>query len=112
LLLASDRPSNLWSRVIVIIAALFLCSNKLFLKTRPQGSPIVDAARTVHIAIAERSFEKAKPSALRENGKFDHYPFANKSGYTDYSVEKVKTGITACKVALLVSSFVLISNDA
>ncbi|KAL3489913.1 POT family-domain-containing protein [Aspergillus germanicus] len=87
--------------VIVIVAALFLCSNKLFLKTRPQGSPIVDAARTVHIAIAERSFEKAKPSALRENGKIDHYPFANKSGYTDYGVEKVKTGITACKLFLL-----------
>ncbi|KAL3443013.1 POT family-domain-containing protein [Aspergillus insuetus] len=87
--------------VIVIVAGLFLCSNKLFLKTRPQGSPIVDAARTVHIAIAERSFQKAKPSALRENGKIDHYPFANKSGYTDYSVEKVKTGITACKLFLL-----------
>ncbi|KAL3496084.1 POT family-domain-containing protein [Aspergillus germanicus] len=87
--------------VIVIVAALFLCSNKLFLKTRPQGSPIVDAARTVHIAIAERSFEKAKPSSLREGGKIDHYPFANKSGYTDYSVEKVKTGITACKLFLL-----------
>ncbi|KAL2809157.1 POT family-domain-containing protein [Aspergillus granulosus] len=87
--------------VIVIVTALFLCSNKLFLKTRPQGSPIVDAARTVHIAIAERSFEKAKPSALRENGKLEQYAFANKSGYTDYSVEKVRTGITACKLFLL-----------
>jgi hypothetical protein len=98
--------------VIVIVAGLFLCSNKLFLKTRPQGSPIVDAARTVHIAIAERSFEKAKPSALHENGRIDHYPFANKSGYTDYSVEKVKTGITACKVSLIISSSLSISNDA
>ncbi|KAL2850282.1 POT family-domain-containing protein [Aspergillus pseudoustus] len=87
--------------VIVIVTALFLCSNKLFRKTQPQGSPIVDAARTVHIAIAERSFQKAKPSALRENGKIDRYPFANKSDYTDYSVEKVRTGITACKLFLL-----------
>ncbi|KAL3458162.1 POT family-domain-containing protein [Aspergillus heterothallicus] len=87
--------------VIVIVTALFLCSNKLFRKTQPQGSPIVDAARTVHIAIAERSFEKAKPSVLRQNGKLDRYPFANKSDYTDYSVEKVRTGMTACKLFLL-----------
>ncbi|KAL3474079.1 POT family-domain-containing protein [Aspergillus californicus] len=87
--------------VIVIAAALFLGSNKLFIKTRPQGSPILDAARTVHIAIAERSFEKAKPTVLRENGKIGEYAFANKADYTDHSVEKVKTGITACKIFLL-----------
>ncbi|KAL4894259.1 POT family-domain-containing protein [Aspergillus ambiguus] len=87
--------------VIVIVAVLFLGSNKLFLKTNPQGSPIVDAARTVHIAIAERSFENAKPSLLREHGMLEAYPFATKAEYTDYSVEKVRTGITACKLFLL-----------
>ncbi|KAL4883585.1 POT family-domain-containing protein [Aspergillus karnatakaensis] len=87
--------------VIVIVAALFLCSNKLFLKTSPQGSPIVDAARTVHIALAERSFEKAKPSALREQGRLERYAFANRADYTDYSVDKVRSGVTACKLFLL-----------
>lgn len=58
----------------------------------------MDAARTVRIALAEKSFENAKPSLLREHGKLDRYPFANRAEYTDYTVEKVKTGITACKV--------------
>ncbi|GAB1211157.1 hypothetical protein ATERTT37_000269 [Aspergillus terreus] len=84
--------------VIVIVGVLFVGSSKLFLKIRPQGSPIVDAARTVRIALAEKSFENAKPSHLREHGKLDRYPFANRAEYTDYTVEKVKTGITACKV--------------
>ncbi|KAL5365330.1 POT family-domain-containing protein [Aspergillus floccosus] len=88
-------------RVIVLVGVLFVGSSKLFLKTRPQGSPIVDAARTVHIAIAEKSFENAKPSLLQEHGNLDRYPFANRAEYTDYSVEKVKTGITACKLFLL-----------
>ncbi|KAG2421727.1 hypothetical protein HFD88_005703 [Aspergillus terreus] len=87
--------------VIVIVGVLFVGSSKLFLKSRPQGSPIVDAARTVHIALAEKSFENAKPTLLREHGKLDRYPFANCAEYTDYSVEKVKTGITACKLFLL-----------
>lgn len=82
----------------MLVGVLFVGSSKLFLKTRPQGSPIVDAARTVHIAIAEKSFEDAKPRLLQEHGKLDRYPFANRAAYTDYSVEKVKTGITACKV--------------
>ncbi|KAL5338359.1 POT family-domain-containing protein [Aspergillus crustosus] len=76
-------------------------SNKLFLKTQPQGSPILDAARTVHIAITERSFEKAKPSVLREQGRLDRYAFATRPDYTDYSVDKVRSGITACKLFLL-----------
>ncbi|KAL4961173.1 FAD-binding oxidoreductase [Aspergillus stella-maris] len=87
--------------VIVIVAVLFILSNKLFRKTQPQGSPIVDAARTVHIAILERGFEKAKPSSLQERAKLDNYAFASRPDYTDYSVEKVKTGVTACKLFLL-----------
>ncbi|KAL4903097.1 hypothetical protein BDW74DRAFT_169050 [Aspergillus multicolor] len=87
--------------VIIISAAVFLCSSKLFRKTRPQGSPIVDVARTVHIAILERSFEKAKPSTLREKGRLDCYAFANHPDYTDYGVEKVRSGVTACKLFLL-----------
>ncbi|KAL4795286.1 POT family-domain-containing protein [Aspergillus venezuelensis] len=87
--------------VIVIVAVLFISSNKLFRKTQPQGSPIVDAARTVHIAILERGFEKAKPSSLQEREKLGSYTFASRPDYTDYSVEKVKTGVTACKLFLL-----------
>ncbi|KAL2867484.1 POT family-domain-containing protein [Aspergillus lucknowensis] len=87
--------------VIILVAVVFFSGSRMFLKTRPEGSPIVDAARTVHIAIAERGFENAKPSVLREQGKLGQYPFANRSDYTDYSVEKVRTGITACKLFLL-----------
>ncbi|KAJ5890563.1 uncharacterized protein N7473_006791 [Penicillium subrubescens] len=87
--------------VIVIVAIVFLGSSKLFLKTRPHGSPIVDAARTVSIAIAEQGFENAKPSLLQEQGRLERYPFATRPGFTDYSVEKVRTGITACKLFLL-----------
>ncbi|KAL4744047.1 POT family-domain-containing protein [Aspergillus similis] len=87
--------------VIILVAGVFFGGSKMLLKTRPQGSPIIDAARTVHIAVAERGFEKAKPSVLREQGKLGQYPFASRSDYTDYSVEKVRTGITACKLFLL-----------
>ncbi|KAF9893975.1 hypothetical protein FE257_008946 [Aspergillus nanangensis] len=87
--------------VIVIVAALFLGSNRLFLKIKPQGSPLVDAARTVRIALAEKSFENAKPSQLEQHGTLERYPFANRPEYTDYSVEKIRTGITACKLFLL-----------
>ncbi|KAL4948843.1 POT family-domain-containing protein [Aspergillus filifer] len=87
--------------VIVIVAVLFISSNKLFRKTQPRGSPILDAARTVHIAIMERGFEKAKPSSLQEREKLDSYAFASRPDYTDYSVQKVKTGVTACKLFLL-----------
>lgn len=93
-----DQLSDKLYSVIVIVAIVFLGSSQLFLKTRPHGSPIVDAARTVSIAISEQGFENAKPSLLQEHGRLERYPFATRADYTDYSVEKVRTGITACKV--------------
>ena len=77
-----------------------MISNRKFVKTKPSGSAIIDAARTISIAISEKGFENAKPSMLREHGRLDSYAFAQMSSYTDERVESVRTGITACKVRL------------
>jgi len=52
----------------------------------------------VTIAVKEGGFDKAKPSYLREQGKIEHYRFAQSPNFTDKSVKDVKSGITACKV--------------
>jgi hypothetical protein len=62
----------------------------------------MDAARIISIAIKERGFENAKPSMLREHGKENKYAAAHSALYTDDGVEKVRTGITACKVSLVI----------
>ncbi|GAB1191838.1 hypothetical protein APSETT444_001021 [Aspergillus pseudonomiae] len=83
--------------VIVLAAIVFICSSKLYVKTRPQGSPIVETARTVYVAISERGFENAKPSSLSERGRLAKYSIASSANYTDQSVDGVKKGIRACK---------------
>lgn len=80
---------------ISISAAVFVTSNKLFYKTKPQGSAIVDAARIIAVAVKEGGFEKAKPSTMQAQGKENKYP--QPEIYTDELVEKVRTGVTACK---------------
>ncbi|KAE8405769.1 PTR2-domain-containing protein [Aspergillus pseudonomiae] len=87
--------------VIVLAAIVFICSSKLYVKTRPQGSPIVETARTVYVAISERGFENAKPSSLSERGRLAKYSIASSANYTDQSVDGVKKGIRACKLFLL-----------
>tara|TARA_R110002060_G_scaffold4989_5_gene7761 strand:+ start:261 stop:845 length:585 start_codon:yes stop_codon:yes gene_type:complete len=82
-------------RAISISAAVFVTSNKLFYKTKPQGSAIVDAARIIAVAVKEGGFEKAKPSTMQAQGKENKYP--QPEIYTDELVEKVRTGVTACK---------------
>lgn len=83
--------------VIILAAIIFIVSSRLFLKPKPEGSPIVDAARTIHVAIAEKGFGNAKPSILREHGRLDRYSITSSDKYTDQSVMKVKSGLTACK---------------
>ena len=86
--------------MIVLAAVVFICSSKLYIKTRPQGSPIVETARTVYVAISEGGFENAKPSVLSQQGRMEKYSVASSTNYTDQSVDGVKKGIRACKVKL------------
>ncbi|KAE8341144.1 hypothetical protein BDV24DRAFT_151341 [Aspergillus arachidicola] len=87
--------------VIVLAAVVFLCSSNLYIKTKPQGSPIVETARTVYVAMSERGFENAKPSSLSQRGRLEKYSVASSANYTDQSVDGVKKGIRACKLFLL-----------
>ncbi|OGM42822.1 oligopeptide transporter [Aspergillus bombycis] len=91
--------------VIVLAAVVFICSSKLYVKTKPKGSPIVETARTVYVAISERGFENAKPSSLSERGRIEKYPIASSANYTDQSVDGVKKGIRACKQLFLLFPF-------
>ncbi|KAE8836381.1 hypothetical protein HRS9139_04479 [Pyrenophora teres f. teres] len=86
--------------VIVIAATVFILSNRLFTKTPPHGSAVIDAVRIVVIAIKEGGFEKAKPSALEAQGTLSRHRFAQSPNYTDKSVKEVQSGITACKFFL------------
>lgn len=85
-------------RVIVIAAAVFILSSRLFIQTPPHGSAVIDAARIVTIAIKEGGFDKAKPSALEAQGILSRHRFAQSPNYTDKAVKEVQSGITACKV--------------
>ncbi|USP80440.1 hypothetical protein yc1106_07714 [Curvularia clavata] len=86
--------------VIVIAAMVFILSSRLFVRTPPHGSAVIDAARIVAIAVKEGGFEKAKPSALEARGTISRHPFAQSPNYTDRSVKEVQMGITACKFFL------------
>ncbi|KAI1536634.1 PTR2 Dipeptide tripeptide permease [Pyrenophora tritici-repentis] len=86
--------------VIVIGATVFILSSRLFIKTPPHGSAVIDAVRIVTIAIKEGGFEKAKPSALEAQGTLSRHRFAQSPNYTDKSVKEAQSGITACKFFL------------
>ena len=62
------------------------------------GSAILDAVRTIRIAIQERGFANAKPSMLQEHNRQDNYPLASKDRYTDEYVGEVQSGLRSCKV--------------
>jgi POT family proton-dependent oligopeptide transporter len=82
-------------------------------KLPPQGSPILDASNTIKIALREKSFDKAKPSVLRENQRLEMYTFAQSEQYTDSYVEQVKSGLLACKVRhvlIVLAALMLIRN--
>jgi POT family proton-dependent oligopeptide transporter len=77
---------------------VFLLGRNKYIRVPPMGSAILDAVRTVRIAIQERSFDNAKPSSLREHGHQDKYPIASQERYTDEYVGEVRTGLRSCKV--------------
>ena len=84
--------------VFMLVLTVFVVFSKKVNKLPPQGSPILDASNTIKIALKEKSFEKAKPSILRDNHRLEMYAFAKSATYTDTYVEQVKSGLLACKV--------------
>lgn len=82
----------------MLVLTVFVVFSKKVNKLPPQGSPILDASNTIKIALKEKSFEKAKPSVLRDNQRLEMYAFAQSASYTDTYVEQVKSGLLACKV--------------
>ena len=93
--------------VFMLVLTAFVVFSKKVNKLPPQGSPILDASNTIKIALKEKSFEKAKPSVLRDNQRLELYAFAQSASYTDTYVEQVKSGLLACKVRC-VSMFLLL----
>ena len=89
----------------MIVLTIFVVFSKKVNKLPPQGSPILDASNTIKIALREKSFDKAKPSALRESQRLEMYSFAQSEQYTDSYVEQVKTRLLACKVRYLVGTY-------
>jgi hypothetical protein len=55
-----------WISVFMLVLTVFVVFSKKVNKLPPQGSPILDASNAIKIALKEKSFEKAKPSVLRE----------------------------------------------
>ena len=82
----------------MLVLTVFVVFSKKVNKLPPQGSQILDASNTIKIALKEKSFEKAKPSVLRDNQRLEMYAFAQSAIYTDTYVEQVKSGLLACKV--------------
>jgi POT family proton-dependent oligopeptide transporter len=82
----------------VISVAVFLTGSKKYVKVPPQSSAIVDAIKTTTIAVREKGFANAKPSALEGAGKDDKYTFSRETRYTDTYVEDVRRGVKSCKV--------------
>jgi POT family proton-dependent oligopeptide transporter len=77
-----------------------LTGSKKYVKVPPQSSAIVDAIKTTTIAVREKGFQNAKPSALAEAHKDDKYKFSRETRYTDNYVEDVRRGVKSCKVRL------------
>lgn len=84
--------------VFMLVLTVFVAASKKINKVPPQGSPLVDASKTIKIAIKEKSFHRAKPSILRDSQRLGLYAFAQSAVYTDSYVEQVKSGLLACKV--------------
>ncbi|KAF4918709.1 putative peptide transporter ptr2 [Colletotrichum viniferum] len=82
---------------ILISAAVFISGQKKYVKVPPEGSAIVDAFRVTSIAIKEKGFENATPSALRESGHESKYVIAREAKYTDEYVMDVMRGLNSCK---------------
>ncbi|OHW98012.1 POT family protein [Colletotrichum incanum] len=85
---------------IIMSAGVFFSGQKKYVKVPPEGSAIIDALRVTRIAIKEKGFENATPSALRENGHDTHYIIASEARYTDEYVMDVMRGLKSCKMFL------------
>ncbi|WQF86475.1 Putative proton-dependent oligopeptide transporter family, PTR2 family proton/oligopeptide symporter [Colletotrichum destructivum] len=85
---------------ILISAAVFLSGQKKYVKVPPEGSAIVDALRVARIAMREKGFENATPSALRETGRDGNYAVVGETWYTDGYVVDVMRGLKSCKMFL------------
>ncbi|KAL1882129.1 hypothetical protein VTK73DRAFT_2220 [Phialemonium thermophilum] len=83
---------------IVLSTTVFLLGRKRYVKVPPTGSAILDAYRTIRIAMRERGFVNARPSVLHERGHADRYPIASQARYTDEYVEDVRKGLDSCKM--------------
>lgn len=83
---------------IIISTTVFLFGRNKYIKVPPVGSAILDAFRTISVAIKERGFINARPSMLREHGHVDKYPIASQARYTDKYVNDVQSGLNSCKV--------------
>jgi POT family proton-dependent oligopeptide transporter len=88
----------------VISLAVFLSGHKKYVKIPPQSSAIVDAIKTTTIAVREKGFQSAKPSALAEANKGNRYKFSREERYTDTYVEDVRRGVKSCKVSIPLAS--------
>lgn len=58
----------------------------------------MDAFRVTSIAIKEKGFDNATPSALRESGHESKYAIAREAKYSDEYVMDVMKGLNSCKV--------------
>ncbi|KAJ0308629.1 hypothetical protein COL516b_003173 [Colletotrichum fioriniae] len=84
---------------IIISASIFISGQKNYVKVPPEGSAIIDALQVTRIAIKEKGFSNATPSALRESGHDDNYAFSSEARYTDGYVMDVMRGLKSCKVS-------------
>ncbi|KAF4780903.1 putative POT family protein [Colletotrichum scovillei] len=85
---------------IIISAGIFISGQKKYVKVPPEGSAIIDALQVTRIAIKERGFNNATPSALRESGRDGNYAIASETRYTDGYVMDVMRGLKSCKMFL------------
>ena len=106
----SQPPATLANpiSVFLITLAIFIAGSGKLVKVPASGSPILDASKTVSIAIRERGFAKATPSALQASGRLEKYSFAQNEQYTDSYVEDIKKAVKACKFFILFPFYFLV----
>ncbi|KAH7024402.1 POT family-domain-containing protein [Microdochium trichocladiopsis] len=88
--------------VFLMTFGVFMFFSRRLTTAPAQGSAIIDAFKTTAIAIRERGFENAKPSALAARRRLEKYAFARANDrYTDSYVSEIRSGIGACKYFVL-----------
>lgn len=87
---------------------VFIVGHRRLVKVPATGSPIVEASRTITIAVKERGFANATPSALAASHRREKYKFARQEGYTDLYVAGIKSAVGACKYFVLFPFYFLV----